>query len=156
MPTIRTMPSRGLACSLPITTAMVHPQPTTGARHLCQVGLRAVMGLKPQTGLNSVAIHRLQQLRAGRQAQILERACEFTPLMARPLRKGELLPQGFGFAALMQGDFALHQHPAEIRLRRLRDSLIQRESMTRRNKGCLLYTSPSPRDLSTSRMPSSA
>ena len=25
-----------------------------------------------------------------------------------------------------------------------------------RNKGCLLYTSPSPRDLSTSRMPSSA
>ena len=24
------------------------------------------------------------------------------------------------------------------------------------NKGCLLYTSPSPRDLSTSRMPSSA
>ena len=26
----------------------------------------------------------------------------------------------------------------------------------RRNKDCLLYTSPSPRDLSTSRMPSSA
>ena len=25
-----------------------------------------------------------------------------------------------------------------------------------RNPGCLLYTSPSPRDLSTSRMPSSA
>ena len=25
-----------------------------------------------------------------------------------------------------------------------------------RNKACLLYTSPSPRDLSTSRMPSSA
>ena len=31
--------------------------------------------------------------------------------------------------------------------------LLRRESMS---KGCLLYTSPSPRDLSTSRMPSSA
>ena len=51
------MPSRGLACSLPITTAVERPQPTTGARHLCQISLRAVMGLEPQTGLNSVAIH---------------------------------------------------------------------------------------------------
>ena len=113
---------------------MVHPQPTTGARYLCQISLRAVMGLKPQTGLNSVAIHRRLQLRSGRQAQILERACEFTPVMARHLRKGELLQQGFGFAALMQGYFALHQQPAEIRLRRLRNSVIQRETMTRRNK----------------------
>ena len=128
------MPSRGLACSLPITTAVVHPQPTTGARHLCQVGLRAVMGLEPQTGLNSVAIHRRQQLRSCRQAQILERACKFTPVMARYLRKGERFQKGFGFAALMQGDFALHQQPAEIRLRRLRNSVIQRETMTRRNK----------------------
>ena len=29
-------------------------------------------------------------------------------------------------------------------------------AMTDLNEGCLLYTSPSPRDLSTSRMPSSA
>ena len=34
----------------------------------------------------------------------------------------------------MQGDLALHQPPAEIRLRRLRNSVIQRETMTRRNK----------------------
>ena len=33
---------------------------------------------------------------------------------------------------------------------------IQARSMIRPRKGCLLYTSPSPRDLSTSRMPSSA
>ena len=127
------MPGRGLAYSLPIPSAVVDPQPTTGARHLCQISLRAVMGLKPQTRLNSVAIHRRQQLRAGRQAQILERACEFTPVMTRHLRKGELLQQGFGFAALMQGDFALHQQPAEIRLRRLRNNVFQQETMTRRD-----------------------
>ena len=68
------MPSRGLAWCFLITTAVVHPQPTTEARHLCQTSLRAVMGLKPQTGLNSVAIHRRQQLRSCRQAQILEQA----------------------------------------------------------------------------------
>ena len=72
------MTSRGLAYSLPSPSAVVHPQPTTGARHLCQ------------------------QLRAGRQAQILERACEFTPVMAPHLRKGELLQQDFGFAALIR------------------------------------------------------
>ena len=30
------------------------------------------------------------------------------------------------------------------------------ESVSAKNNNCLLYTSPSPRDLSTSRMPSSA
>ena len=128
------MPSRGLAWCFLITTAVVHPQPTTEAPHLCQTSLRAVMGLKPQTSLNSVAIHRCLELQPGRQSQILERACEFTPVMARHLRKGERFQKGFGFAALMQGDFALHQQPAEIRLRRLRNSVIQRETMTRRNK----------------------
>ena len=34
--------------------------------------------------------------------------------------------------------------------------LNNRKLFTPRGKGCLLYTSPSPRDLSTSRMPSSA
>ena len=128
------MPCLDLADSLPIPSGVMNPQPTTGARYLCYVGLHAVMGLKPQTGLNSVAIHRRQQLRSCRQAQILERACKFTPVMARYLRKGERFQKGFGFAALMQGDFALHQQPAEIRLRRLRNSVIQRETMTRRNK----------------------
>ena len=33
---------------------------------------------------------------------------------------------------------------------------IELDAETRRNTICLLYTSPSPRDLSTSRMPSSA
>ena len=36
------------------------------------------------------------------------------------------------------------------------DSVIDLELMEDLNKICLLYTSPSPRDLSTSRMPSSA
>ena len=34
--------------------------------------------------------------------------------------------------------------------------LIERAVSIRRDQACLLYTSPSPRDLSTSRMPSSA
>ena len=92
------------------------------------------MGLKPQTGLNSVAIHRRQQLRAGRQAQILERACKFTPVMARYLRKGERFQKGFGFAALMQGDFALQQLPAEVGLQRHWCSVIQRKTVTRCDK----------------------
>ena len=33
---------------------------------------------------------------------------------------------------------------------------VKRPDDTKLNKSCLLYTSPSPRDLSTSRMPSSA
>ena len=110
------MPRRGLAYCFPITTALVHPQPTTRALYLRQIGLRAVMGLKPQPGPHSIAIHRCLELRPGRQSQIRERAREFTPVMARHLRKGELFQQGFGLAALMQGDLALHQPPAEIRL----------------------------------------
>ena len=38
----------------------------------------------------------------------------------------------------------------------LYDELIKRLTQAELSLGCLLYTSPSPRDLSTSRMPSSA
>ena len=117
LPTIWTKPDRGLVSSLPIPSTVVHPQPTTGARNNSQVGFRAVMGLQPQSGPNSIAIHRCLELRPGRQAQILKGACEFTPVMARHLRAGELFQQSFSFAALMQGDLALHQPPAEIRRR---------------------------------------
>ena len=46
----------------------------------------------------------------------------------------------------------------KIRLGLLRKNATQRHGVTKWNRGitCLLYTSPSPRDLSTSRMPSSA
>ena len=127
------MPRRGLACCFPITTAVVHPQPTTGSLHLRQIGFCAVMGLKPQPGPNSITIHRCLELRSGRQSQILEGACKLTPVVARHLGPGKLHQQGFGFAALMQGDLALHQPPAEIRRRRLRNSVIQRETMSRSN-----------------------
>ena len=44
-------------------------------------------------------------------------------------------------------------HPLYLKILRLcRDGELPRERM----QTCLLYTSPSPRDLSTSRMPSSA
>ena len=36
------------------------------------------------------------------------------------------------------------------------DAAQEFKAEAKRNKACLLYTSPSPRDLSTSRMPSSA
>ena len=39
---------------------------------------------------------------------------------------------------------------------RLEGAVASSEETARRLKSCLLYTSPSPRDLSTSRMPSSA
>ena len=37
-----------------------------------------------------------------------------------------------------------------------REVLIKQKSSQNKKESCLLYTSPSPRDLSTSRMPSSA
>ena len=41
--------------------------------------------------------------------------------------------------------------------RKLRDRLVERyQSLAEKNQGCLLYTSPSPRDKRQSRMPSSA
>ena len=67
----------------------------------------------------------LPQLRPGRQAQILQGAREFTPVMASHLRTSELHRRGLSFAAFMQGDFALQKPPAEIRLRRLRNRVIQ-------------------------------
>ena len=50
--------------------------------------------------------------------------------------------------------FANHQPP--LCSRRLRQALPDRRSLRTHHYFCLLYTSPSPRDLSTSRMPSSA
>ena len=52
------------------------------------------------------------------------------------------------------GEEVLHKETVRV-YRNLRDGCwsIQRKIP---GKGCLLYTSPSPRDLSTSRMPSSA
>ena len=44
----------------------------------------------------------------------------------------------------------------EEELQFLIDSVIKMGSLTESQLICLLYTSPSPRDLSTSRMPSSA
>ena len=46
----------------------------------------------------------------------------------------------------------------EYKIKILRTKIMLRNLMFRytKNKSCLLYTSPSPRDLSTSRMPSSA
>ena len=66
------------------------------------------MGLKPQPSPNSITNDRCLELRPGRQAQILERACKFNQVMVRHLRTSKLRQQGSGFAALMQGDLALH------------------------------------------------
>ena len=41
-------------------------------------------------------------------------------------------------------------------LKELQDTIAKLEAEAKQLKDCLLYTSPSPRDLSTSRMPSSA
>ena len=55
-----------------------------------------------------------------------------------------------GFAEAL--DLA-EQHSPRITAQRLQ---IDAASSSQKSAGCLLYTSPSPRDLSTSRMPSSA
>ena len=48
------------------------------------------------------------------------------------------------------------KHPDAIGKTSTKRKVSQSESVGRGFRGCLLYTSPSPRDLSTSRMPSSA
>ena len=51
---------------------------------------------------------------------------------------------------------ATYQVPVEVRTERRQALAIRWMLTAARGRNCLLYTSPSPRDLSTSRMPSSA
>jgi len=46
--------------------------------------------------------------------------------------------------------------PRDNRIQLIRGSILDNEKLASAFETCLLYTSPSPRDLSTSRMPSSA
>ena len=117
--------------AIPVAAAVTHPKATAPALNFGEVSLRAVMGLNPQPGPNGIAIDRCHPLRPGRKAEILQGTCEVTPVMTRHLRTGEIHQQGFGFTALMQGDFALQQLPAQICLRRPWNGLIQRETVTR-------------------------
>ena len=54
------------------------------------------------------------------------------------------------------GDFSLSQVKPELEKIFSQDCLVHMCFPFNDMQGCLLYTSPSPRDLSTSRMPSSA
>ena len=51
---------------------------------------------------------------------------------------------------------ALQRHIEDDDLRDDSDLPVLMDKLTALSENCLLYTSPSPRDLSTSRMPSSA
>ena len=62
---------------------------------------------------------------------------------------------GGGIAQLEAAGIEVISGVCEAEAQALNRSFIQRVQ-TGRPWGCLLYTSPSPRDLSTSRMPSSA
>ena len=71
------------------------------------------------------------------------------------IRPGNVLEHDGGLWAAVKVD---HVKPgkggafAQVELRNLRNG----SKLNERFRSCLLYTSPSPRDLSTSRMPSSA
>ena len=72
-----------------------------------------------------------------------------------------LHPMGYDSFGLPAEQYAIQtgQHPAittEQNIARYRDQLEQLGFCFDWSRDCLLYTSPSPRDLSTSRMPSSA
>ena len=90
-------------------------------------------------------------------------AIEFTNMVAGRLTAR---PEGFGFV-LVEGGEDLYVPRAGMHGAMDGDTVMAREERTKtrgRDAGkisgtvvrCLLYTSPSPRDLSTSRMPSSA
>ena len=75
--------------------------------------------------------------------------------------KQTVFPSGTGlWEAIAAGelDFACESWPsyAEADDVMFNEDLIYDGKVVKSYKGCLLYTSPSPRDLSTSRMPSSA
>ena len=63
-----------------------------------------------------------------------------------------------GFAEVLPGGkLTLHHHaPDEIYVVTNGSATLNKDGEFEEIKNCLLYTSPSPRDLSTSRMPSSA
>ena len=54
------------------------------------------------------------------------------------------------------GTMRLGLYEAKLRHNSLIQKIYKTKSINERHRHCLLYTSPSPRDLSTSRMPSSA
>ena len=53
-------------------------------------------------------------------------------------------------------DFNSEEHPVSIQFGGDNPEILKEAAQMAQDWGCLLYTSPSPRDLSTSRMPSSA
>ena len=61
----------------------------------------------------------------------------------------------YEFTGLAAGDYTV-SFPTEVDGKVLVDANVGDDDTIDSDAGCLLYTSPSPRDLSTSRMPSSA
>ena len=53
-------------------------------------------------------------------------------------------------------EIVIHYNKSKTKAEKLKKELSTNGTKVYLIKGCLLYTSPSPRDLSTSRMPSSA
>ena len=70
------------------------------------------------------------------------------PFVSMLGREGSLIVTLFVYAGLIAGFF--------IVLYTITHILLARYRLSANGQRCLLYTSPSPRDLSTSRMPSSA
>ena len=75
----------------------------------------------------------------------------FTVLLGFPIAF-TLLAMGVGFGYYAYFDPSRMDHLLDNRI----FSLLVQNTYTIMDNTCLLYTSPSPRDLSTSRMPSSA
>ena len=72
-------------------------------------------------------------------------------------RTGPLMAEESGNEGSFLDSLPFHLTEAQKRTwREIKIDLTGKNPMRRLLQGCLLYTSPSPRDLSTSRMPSSA
>ena len=67
-----------------------------------------------------------------------------------------LVKEGTGVAALVLKSFDVDLRKIELEVDKLVERGPERAITVKLPQACLLYTSPSPRDLSTSRMPSSA
>ena len=90
---------------------------------------------------------------------MLEVQPHLVTVLADTALRGDELDEAAAKKAQKQAEKALEGASEETDLKRAQSELAEANARYRaaqKLKGCLLYTSPSPRDLSTSRMPSSA
>jgi len=108
-----------------------------------------------QPGYEKVAVRHDNISTSGIRESVLERIDQFTELSLNWIRAGTDFANWTTFLDFALTGAAFAYYP-DASLTSYTNYVLENTNATLAYKACLLYTSPSPRDLSTSRMPSSA